>query len=93
MATSQAGVNRAVWFDIYVDDLERATGFYQEILATGVRPEKFGDVSFAVLDHDQSVGGCLIPRTPGTHTGSCLLLYLNLRLDMGEQSDGKRKMQ
>ncbi len=31
-------VRKAVWFEIYVDDIERATKFYEEVLDTKLEP-------------------------------------------------------
>lgn len=70
--------NRAVWFDLYVDDLERASDFYAAVLAITVHRETFGEMRFSVLDHGEGNGGCLLPRQPDTRRGNSLLLYLNV---------------
>lgn len=70
--------NRAVWFDIYVVDLERATAFYSAVLNVGVRGEAFDGFSFAVLDHDEGNGGCLIPDPKQVSSDRGVLIYLNV---------------
>ena len=70
--------NRAVWFDIPVDDLDRSVEFYSSVLAVGVTKEQFGDVSFGLLEHKDGNGGCLVinPDEVAAETG--VLLYLNV---------------
>jgi len=54
--------NRVVWLDIPVADLGRACAFYEGVLAVACHREKFEDFEFAVLDHDQGNGACLMPK-------------------------------
>ncbi len=70
--------NRAVWFDIPVTDLERAATFYRAVLAIGVDIESMGDVQFAVLDHEDGNGGCLVPASGPIPSDGGILLYLNV---------------
>jgi len=58
------------WFEIPVRDLERATRFYEAMLGTKLKREKFGDMAMAVFQtSDRSdVGGALVAdpkREPG----------------------------
>jgi predicted enzyme related to lactoylglutathione lyase len=69
-------VNRAVWFDIPVADLDRATKFYRAILGVGVEKEKYGDYSFCVIDHKDGNGGCLVPNASEIAAGG-VMIYLN----------------
>jgi predicted enzyme related to lactoylglutathione lyase len=71
--------NRAVWFDIPVNDLDRAKSFYAAVLAIGVTKQEFGEFKFCVLDHQDGNGGCLVPAKGGeiTSTGG-IMLYLNV---------------
>lgn len=70
--------NCAVWFDIPVIDLERAVLFYKEVLANNVAIESFDNFRFAVLDHQDGNGGCLVENA-GEVTGTTgVLLYLNV---------------
>jgi len=72
--------NRAVWFDLPVLDLDRAANFYAQVLGIKVQIERFDDFSFAVLDHDQGNGGCLVLARSASdiHGEGGLLLYLNV---------------
>lgn len=70
--------NRAVWFDIPVDDLNRAAEFYRNVLAIHVQVESFNEMSFAVLEHKDGNGGCLVPRTSEISSDGGILLYLNV---------------
>lgn len=69
-------INRAVWFDIPVSDLDRAIQFYKAVLAIDVFKESFEEFTFAVLDHKDGNGGCLVIK-PDEISDSGLLLYLN----------------
>lgn len=70
--------NRAVWFDIPVADLDRAIEFYTNVLAIKVSKETYGDFSFALLEHDQGNGGCLVPRPEEITADKGVMLYLNV---------------
>ncbi len=69
--------NRVVWFDIPVNDLDRACAFYRAVLAIDVSKERAGDFEFGVLAHDQGNGGCLVPGT-GEVADTGVLIYLNV---------------
>ena len=69
--------NRAVWFDIPVADLDRATRFYAEMLAIDVSKQTFGNISFSVLDHQDGNGGCLVLKQSEVSSDKGVLLYLN----------------
>ena len=72
-------VNALNWFEIPVRDLNRASAFYETLLATALRRETIGASQLAVFGSDEhGVGGCLMagatapaPSTSGT------LVYLN----------------
>ncbi len=68
--------NRAVWFDIPVVDLDRATAFYRAVLGVGVEKVSFGDSSIGVIEHKEGNGGCLVPEKAEIAAGG-ILLYLN----------------
>lgn len=70
-------VNRAVWFDVPVADLDRAAAFYAAVLAVGVSKESFDNFTFAVLDHQDGNGGCLYVK-PEEISDKGLLVYLNV---------------
>ena len=69
-------INRAVWFDIPVANLDRATAFYSAVLGIDVHREKFENFDFSVLEHNQGNGGCLIPDAGAVSRGG-ILVYFN----------------
>lgn len=78
MSDFNSDKNRFVWMDIPVDDLDRACAFYAGVLAIKVQQECFADTHFAVLEHDDGNGGCLVPRAPGTApSAGGPMVYLN----------------
>lgn len=70
--------NRAVWFDIPVANLDRAVEFYAGVLGIQVHKERYGEVSFAVLEHHEGNGGCLIPEESAIRSDGGILIYLNV---------------
>lgn len=70
--------NHAVWFDIPVADLNRACTFYEAVLDIGVSQEEFDDFKFAVLDHQDGNGGCLVPGADQISSTGGILVYLNV---------------
>lgn len=77
MSDFNAEKNRAVWFDIPVADLDRAIEFYSAVLAIGVHREKFEQFEFAVFDHQDGNGGCLVPNQAEIVADRGVLVYLN----------------
>jgi predicted enzyme related to lactoylglutathione lyase len=69
--------NRAVWFDIPVRDLDRATAFYSAVLGVGVEKVTFGDSPIGVIEHKDGNGGCLV-KDEAEITAGGILLYLNV---------------
>lgn len=70
--------NRAVWFDVPVADLDRATAFYAAVLAVDVAKQQFGEYQFAVIDHQDGNGGCLVPNAGQISSSGGLLVYFNV---------------
>jgi uncharacterized protein len=70
--------NRVVWFDLPAADLERASSFYRAVLACGVDLEDFDGFRFAVLEHEQGNGGCLVPAASEVSADRGALLYFNV---------------
>jgi hypothetical protein len=70
--------NRAVWFDIPVVDLDRATAFYAAVLGVGVSKMDFEGTAFSVIEHEDGNGGCLVPKSKEVTADKGLLLYLNV---------------
>jgi predicted enzyme related to lactoylglutathione lyase len=78
MADFNAENNRAVWFDIPVVDLDRSITFYSAVLAIDVGKAEFEDCTFAVLEHKDGNGGCLVPKPTEVTHDKGILLYLNV---------------
>jgi uncharacterized protein len=70
--------NRVVWFDIPVEDLERAQAFYAAMLNIKVHREQFEGYSFCVLEHAEGNGGCLVPGKNEISSNAGILVYLNV---------------
>ena len=76
--------NQAVWFDIPVQDLDRAIRFYAAVLGAPVEKSSFPGGAIGVLPHTMGdVGGCLVQAKDNKPSVSGPLLYLNAqgRLD------------
>jgi predicted enzyme related to lactoylglutathione lyase len=80
--------NIAVWFDMPVQNLDRASGFYSAVLDGKCEKQEFSGMSFALLPHydeEGAVSGCLVPgkKTIDPDPEGKLLLYFNCngRLD------------
>ncbi len=71
-------VNRAVWFDIPVSDLDRAAAFYQAVLNIKIQKQEADGITFCVLDRQGGNSGCLIPNQDETSSHAGILLYLNV---------------
>ena len=73
--------NRIVWFDLPVDDLNRAIQFYSTVLKVEIK-EEFPDV--AVISHaNDEVSGCLFKSGNQLPSKEGVLIYFNVigRLD------------
>ena len=80
--------NTAVWFDLPVQNLDRASKFYSAVLAGKCEKQEFSGMSFALLPHydeESAVSGCLVPgkKDSDADPEGRLLLYFNCsgRLD------------
>jgi uncharacterized protein len=78
MGEMNSKINRAVWFDIPVADLDRAVEFYRAVLNIGVQVEQFGEIRFGVLDHEDGNGGCLILNADQISSEKGITVYLNV---------------
>jgi hypothetical protein len=70
--------NRAVWFDIPVANLDRASKFYAAVLDIKVDIIDSDGFTFAVLEHDEGNGGCLVPSESEITATQGIMLYLNV---------------
>jgi uncharacterized protein len=67
-------MNKAVWFDIPVIDLERAAEFYKAVLSVGAEKQEADAVTFYVLGNS----GCLVPAEEEISSKGGILLYLSV---------------
>ena len=70
--------NRVVWCDMPVADLARASAFYAAVLAIRVDRMEFGGGAFAILEHDEGNGACLIPNEGYAGCVDGPLVYFNV---------------
>lgn len=70
--------NRIVWADIPVADLDRAVRFYAAVLGLPVHRQEFNGQAFAVLDHHDGNGACLIVDPDAVAPSKGPLIYLNV---------------
>lgn len=68
--------NRIVWADIPASNIARAAAFYAAILDKPVPTDSLNGSEFAVLDHDQGNGGCII-LVPGDVSDKGITIYFN----------------
>ena len=79
--------NTAVWFDMPVQNLDRAIKFYSAVLAGECMKQEMPGMTFALFPHheEDSVSGCLVPckKSSDPDPEGSLLLYFNCngRLD------------
>jgi predicted enzyme related to lactoylglutathione lyase len=84
---AKAVANTVVWFDMPVQDLDRAMRFYAAVLGSPPLKQEYSGMAFAVLPHEEgAVSGCLTPSTegnPNKPSAQGPLLYLSCqgRLD------------
>ena len=90
MSDLNAAQNRLVWFDSPVADLERAAAFYRGVLGVGVHVETSPGYSFAVLEHKDGNGGCLVPKAGEISANAGILVYLNVN---GRMRDAVRHVE
>jgi predicted enzyme related to lactoylglutathione lyase len=76
--------NQFVWVDIPVVDLDRAIGFYSQVLGAPISKQTVPGSSFGLLPHaQQNVSGCLVRSNDNKPSQQGPLVYLNVtgRLD------------
>lgn len=78
MSDFNAKHNRAVWMDIPVADLARASAFYAGVLGIKVQCDSHEGQEFGILEHDQGNGGSLVPDPGAIAAGKGPLVYLNV---------------
>ncbi len=70
--------NAVNWFEIPVQDLDRAQQFYESVFDAQLRRETMGPQVLAVFPYDnQGVGGCLLASDSLQPSAQGTLIYLN----------------
>ncbi|NMM48953.1 VOC family protein [Marinigracilibium pacificum] len=69
------------WFEIPVDDLQRAKSFYEAILDISIEIEDFGDFKMGIFPHDK-IGGALVQNEYYKTGPAGPLIYLNVNPDL-----------
>ncbi len=77
MSDLNSAHNRAVWFDIPVQDLDRACAFYSAVLSIEVHKAEAEGFRMGVLEHKDGNGGCLVVQPEQVSSTNGLLVYLN----------------
>ena len=73
--------NAVNWFEIPVNDMDRAVKFYQGMLSTDLHKEVFGGIPHAIFPTDKakdSVSGSLVKDDKRKPNPEGTLLYLNV---------------
>jgi len=73
-------MNAINWFEIPVEDMERATRFYEALLGQPLRRENFMDVPHAIFKSSKDgdgVGGALIQQRGRKPGGEGTVVYLH----------------
>src|ERR1700754_435731 len=78
MSGLNSQINRVVWCDVPVVDLDRAISFYSAVLKIKVQRETFGEFTFAVLAHMDGNGGCLVIKPNEVSSTAGPLVYFNV---------------
>lgn len=75
--------NALNWFEIPVNDFERAVRFYSTVLAAELREETMDNIRMAMLPYsDPGVGGALVAGAPYQASAEGPVLYLNAGDDL-----------
>ena len=60
MSDTNSKINRAVWMDIPVAELDRACTFYAAVLGCEVSQQSIREFQLGVLQHEEGNGACLV---------------------------------
>lgn len=72
------------WFEIPVDNLNRASSFYEMVLAQELKRQTMAGHELAVFEYEREsgTGGCLIKNDALKPTGNGSIVYLNAGKDL-----------
>lgn len=77
--------NAVIWFEIYVNDFERAKKFYQTILKQQIKEQEFPGMRMAFFDADWEsggIGGSIVKNPQVKPSPDGTVVYLNVDGDM-----------
>lgn len=78
-------MNLIVWFEIPVNNIERAISFYELLLGKKLYKDKYEDTEYAVFPHNENeVAGCLILNKKFKPSADVVLIYLNMQNKIDE---------
>ena len=77
MSEMNSKSNRIVWCDIPVAQLERASTFYRAVLGIQVERVDANGMLFAIFEHAEGNGVCLVPHVDYRGSQHGPLVYLN----------------
>jgi uncharacterized protein len=68
----------AVWFEIPVQNFERAATFYETLLGVTLKREAMGDMTLGVFPHDgETASGCIMAGPGVAPAAGGAIIYLN----------------
>ena len=71
-------MNRAVWFDIPISDLDRAVTFYEAVLNLKIQRQDADGARIGVFEPQGGNSGCLVPDPEQISETAGVLIYLNV---------------
>jgi predicted enzyme related to lactoylglutathione lyase len=78
MSVVKARPHAGVWFEIPANDIDRATRFYEAILATDLRRQSIGASDLAVLPYGaEGSGGAIVRSADLVPSSTGTLVFLN----------------
>ncbi len=68
------------WFEIPVNNIDRAQAFYEQVFASKLNRQDMGEQTLAVFPYDDdAVGGCLLAGSGIEPSAQGALVYLNAK--------------
>ena len=71
-------INVVTWFEIPVEDMERAKAFYTEVMQTSFKDDEMEGMKMSIFEADQQAAGGMLIKAEGyepSRTGA--VIYLN----------------
>ena len=69
--------NAITWFEIPVTDMDRARGFYENLLSSSLIPYPGGAPCFIFPTKDSGVAGCIVQRPQSKPAADGTIIFLN----------------